>query len=615
MTTHFEQLLPGLFRAADTCNAYVLVRGRSGIAIDPGSGAWLPHVGELGIDRLDWVLLTHTHRDQCAGIYGLDRTATRLAVPDLERHLVDDVESFWHSRQVYHNYNQVPDFLSLPRSAPVDLALHDFDSFAWQDLPLEILPAPGHTPGSIAIIANVGGRRIAFVGDMIEADGRTPLIHALQYRYTSATGAVLLVHSLHHLMGHRPDLLLPGHGEPIEDAEAACTALTRRLRVLAREMWSTADSLDGQSFVRLSEHVFASGTSCCSYYAVLDGTGHALLIDAGYPDSALGDPCFHHYRTRFLPVGIDALMRDHDVQKIDTVIVTHYHDDHVIGVPYLQKRHGSTVWCYDRIAPILERPADFNMPCTMPVPIRVDRTFTDREAFEWRGVRFRMHDLPGQTDLHSGISFDLDGKRYLAMGDSAHFRDGRLAHGHVIFANRVSGRNHLKVAERMLEIAPDVLLHGHHRRVVDGEGRSDTPVTNRDLLDFRNSAVRLAEALGDLVADQPERRCRIDWVRVEPYRVCLQSDEGAALDLVAENLHEAPIELELGFVPTDGVTVEPESVSCRIEPGQTHRSTHHLRLGAVPGPAPTVLCVDVVLDGKHLGWIGHGQIWHGTTGP
>ena len=104
------------------------------------------------------------------------------------------------------------------------------------------------------------------------------------------------------------------------------------------------------------------------------------------------------------------------------------------------------------------------MPCLLPHPIVVQRTFEDRERFTWRGVDLQMHDLPCQTDLHSGVSFTLNGKRYLAMGDSAHLHGGQLTHGHVIFANRVTAANHLKVAERMLEIEPAVLLHGHLRR-------------------------------------------------------------------------------------------------------------------------------------------------------
>ena len=605
----FELVAPGLYRVADTCNAYVIVRGRRAIAVDPGSGSWFDRLQEIGVDRLEWVLLTHTHRDQCAGVYDLDRNVTRLAVPLGERHLIDDVESFWRGRQVNHNYNQIDDFLSLPRSAPVDASLNDFESFTWQGVTLDVLPAPGHSPGSIVLLTEVESTRYAIVGDMIEAPGRAPLIHSLQYAYSSATGAALLAHSLRHLLGHEPHVLLPARGPLIERPAEACEALIDRLRQLCREMWVSQDNLDGQGFIRLSEHLLESNTAGCAYYAVLDGHGRALLIDAGYPCPEMSEPCNYGYRTRFLPTGIDALRRDHDVDQIEVVIPTHYHDDHVIGIPYLQKRFDAQVWSYDRIAPILERPEAFNMPCLFPAPIHVDRRLRDREDFEWRGVQFTMHDLPGQTDLHSGISFDLDGTRWLAMGDSVHVINGKLVHGHVIYANRVTGTNHIRVAERMLEIGPQVLLHGHHRREVDGRGLADTPVTRDDLIDFRTSAGRLAGVLDQTVTDHPNRRCRADWVRVEPYRMFLQPGETADLALLAENVQDEPMTLTMRFVAPDGMSVDAPQVTCRVEAGNTHESRHRLHLHRKTTASPAILCVDVRLDGRPLGWLGHAQVW------
>ena len=605
----YEPLGAGLYRARDTCNAYVLVRGTAALAIDPGSGAWLASLPQLGVERLEWVLLTHTHRDQCAGIYRLDRAVTKLAVPKLERHLVEDVGAFWRSRQVHHNYNQVDDFLSLPRSVPVNLALSDYDDFQWRDLKFQVLPAPGHTPGSIGLLTQLDGRCCAFVGDLIEAPGRVVQIHTLQHAYAGATGAQLLAASLHELMRYKPDRLLPGQGPPIDRPQAACDELVPRLRQLCRRMWASPDTEPPEGFRRLSEHLLVSRSSGCSTYAVLDGTGSAVLIDAGYPDTSLAAACQVGYAARFMGFGIARLMRDHQIKRIEAVLVTHYHDDHVIGVPYLQKRLGSEVWCFDRIGPILEDPTNFNMPCLLPVPICVDRTFADREAVDWGPTRFVFHDMPGQTDLHSGISFDLDGKRWLAVGDSAHLHDGQLTCGHTIFANRVTGQNHLKVARRMLEVAPDVLLHGHPRRIVDGEGRSDTPVTHEDLLAYHHSAEDLAATLRDLVVDQDERRCRADWVRIEPYRLTLQPGASACIELIAENLFGAAVELKIGMICPDGMAVDPPSVSATVGRGACHRSSHRLHLARSDGPSPQIVCADVTVNGKPLGWLGHAQVW------
>ncbi|MDP6451416.1 MAG: MBL fold metallo-hydrolase, partial [Lentisphaeria bacterium] len=521
-----------------------------------------------------------------------------------------DVESFWRTRQIYHNYNQIDDFLSLPYVAPVDLALDDFDVFEWHDVRLEVLPAPGHTPGAIALVGELSGQRLAFVGDMIEAPGRVPQIHSLQYGYSDAGGAELLISSLHYLMKQRPAVLYPGHGPTIERPAESCETLTVRLKAFCQEMYQDIGFQSEPHFLRIGEHLLQSAESGCSWHVVLSDDGHALLIDVGYSPTVLASACRFGYHTRFLPHTVDALLGEQGVKQIDAVIVTHYHDDHVIGIPYLQKRYGTPAWCLDRIAPILREPMRFNMPCLMPRTIRVDRTIADREVFEWRGVDFQMHDLPGQTDLHSGVSFDIDSKRYLAMGDSAHWREGKLAHGNIIFANRVNGRNHLKVAERMLEIEPDVLLHGHHRRKVDGIGRADTPVTREDLLDYRDSAERLNIAIADLATDEPDRRCRADWVRLDPYRLFVSVGSQTAVALIAENLHDQPIHLELRFILPDGISVDHPEVCCALAPGQTHTSNHCLRLESITGSSPTIICVDVVLNDRPLGWIGHTQVWH-----
>ena len=614
MPDPFEPILDGLFRVRDTCNAYVLVRGESAIAIDPGSGRWLKSLGQIGVKRLEWVLLTHTHRDQCAGLYELDRSTTRVAVPAHERHLVEGVESFWRRRRTFHNYNQVGDFLSLPRSVQVNQSLEDFDYFRWGDLELEVLPAPGHTPGSIALHTTQDRKRIVFAGDMLEAQGVVPQIHNLQYTYSDAFGAELLAQSLHLFLDRRPDLICPGRGPLIEEPGTAVHALLERLKALCGEMYYEAELKPDDAFIQVSDHLLQSASSCCSWYAVLSQDRHALLIDLGYQASAHAHLFEMDYRPRFFPHRLEALRAHPAIDRIDAVVVTHYHDDHVVGIPYAQKRWHLPVWCLDRIAPILREPHRFNMPCLLPTPIPVERTFADRQTFDWRSVRFQMHDLPGQTDLHGGISFDLDGERYLAMGDSAHFREGSLCHGHVIFANRVTAANHRKVAARMLEIEPTVLLHGHHRRQIDAngktQGRADTPVTIGDLKDFAASSERLAAGLAAVVADQPARRCRSDWVRIDPYRLQLDPSAPSTINLIAENLDDQPIRVSLRFIEPEGIQVEPPAAQMTIEPGDTGVCEHQVLMSSKPASSPVILCIDVVLNGEPLGWLAECQLWH-----
>ena len=617
-----DQLHPvtdNVFQVRGTCTSYVIVDGDAALVIDPGDGHWWDALSGLGVSKVEWVLLTHTHRDQCSGLYQLDRSTTKLAVPENERHLVEDVESFWRRRPIYHNYNQVADFFSLPRSVPVDVSLEDFDVFRWRDVQLEILPTPGHTPGSITLLGEFSGRRLAFAGDLIDGSGNVPQIHNLQFGYGDALGAELAISSLRFLKNASPDVLCPGHGAPIDSPDRVLESLARRLEAFCEEMHHSIDPAPTEEFIELEPQLLQSARQICSWYVLRSGDGHALLIDLGYSSSAHASPSALGYRTRFLPTHIETLKNNYQVDTIDAVIITHYHDDHVIGVPYLQRRWQVPAWCLKRIAPILREPKRFNMPCLLPRSIVPQRTLEDRERFTWRGIELQMHDLPGQTDLHSGVSFTLNGKRYLAMGDSAHLHGGQLTHGHIIFANRVTAANHLKVAERMLEIEPDVLLHGHHRRQLirdDGQppqGRGDTPVTSQDLLDFKASAERLAGALSSLVDEEDEEKCRADWVRFEPYRLQLAGGESASVEVVIENLHRQPIDVTARLILAPGVTANPATISCRIDPNEQHRSSCSIHLSQQERRGPTIICVDVTRNGQPLGWLAECQLWHAGT--
>jgi glyoxylase-like metal-dependent hydrolase (beta-lactamase superfamily II) len=87
MNAALTQLSEHLYHFADTCNVYLVVDGDAGLLIDAGSGAVLDHLGEAGVRRVEWVLHTHHHRDQCWGTPRLRCHGARVAVPEYERHL------------------------------------------------------------------------------------------------------------------------------------------------------------------------------------------------------------------------------------------------------------------------------------------------------------------------------------------------------------------------------------------------------------------------------------------------------------------------------------------------------------------------------------------------
>ena len=59
--------VPDLFLWTDTCNVYVLRDGDAALLINFGDGSVLDHLSEIGVKRVEWVLFTDHHREQCQG--------------------------------------------------------------------------------------------------------------------------------------------------------------------------------------------------------------------------------------------------------------------------------------------------------------------------------------------------------------------------------------------------------------------------------------------------------------------------------------------------------------------------------------------------------------------
>ena len=113
MSDRLTRLSEHLYRFDDTCNVYLLADGDAGLLIDAGSGAVLDHLSPAGVERVEWVLHTHHHRDQCWGTPRLRRHGARVAAPEYERHLFEQAELFWRTRRTFDNYNDRNTFFTL----------------------------------------------------------------------------------------------------------------------------------------------------------------------------------------------------------------------------------------------------------------------------------------------------------------------------------------------------------------------------------------------------------------------------------------------------------------------------------------------------------------------
>src|SRR5688500_16148835 len=85
---------PDVFVWTDTANVYLLRDGDAALLIDLGDGSVLDRLGGIGVTRVEWVLFTPHHREQCQGAHRLKGTVTRVAAPEGEQGLFERPTNF-----------------------------------------------------------------------------------------------------------------------------------------------------------------------------------------------------------------------------------------------------------------------------------------------------------------------------------------------------------------------------------------------------------------------------------------------------------------------------------------------------------------------------------------
>jgi glyoxylase-like metal-dependent hydrolase (beta-lactamase superfamily II) len=539
---------PNVFVFEDTCNVYLLRRGSQAIAIDFGDGEILDELAELGIDRITDVLLTHHHRDQAQGLRRAVESGIRIWAPDAEKDLFREVGAHWQARALDNNYNNRQDRFALLDDVPIDGTLTDYALFQAGDIAMRVVPTPGHTVGSISLLVEIDGQRMAFTGDLLAAAGKVWSLAATQWTYNGAEGVTATIASALDLRDRAPAVLLPSHGDIIEQPAEAIDLLVERLeRLMELRREPIVTELRAQPYERVTPHLLRNRTSHSTSYVLLSETGKALLVDYGYDFTrSLAAGTDRASRRPWLYT-LDALKRDFGVRAIDVVIPTHYHDDHVAGLNLLRQVEGTQVWAAETFCDVLERPSDYDLPCLWYEPIAVDRHLPTGTTVAWQEYTLTLHEQPGHTRYAVAIELTVDKTRMLFIGDQMGHADGLDLN--YVYAGGFAIDDYRKSAELYSRIQPDLLLSGHWQPLHSGlnhlaelvERGKTLEALHRDLLPLDDI---------DLEAEGPA-------VEVHPYRI--QAIAGQAFQVRAQvrNPHPVVDEMVVKLQAPAGWLVEP----------------------------------------------------------
>lgn len=462
-----ETITRNVFLFRDTCHVYIVRSGDEAVLVDFGDGAVLEALPSLGIRRVTDILITHHHRDQAQGLPPALRrseallTSARIWAPHTEQEYFHSAEHHWQARPLLNNYDVRQDRFSLLEALPIAGTLQDYQAACFGGREWTVLPAPGHTPGSVTLQVEVDGHRLIFSGDLLCGPGNVWSMAALQWSYQGMEGAAVMIPVLLDLRKRAPDLLLPSHGEVIQDPPAAIDLLVHRLRSLldARgENLRMADWLR-EPYERITPHLLRNRTSVANSYVLLSESGRALLIDYGYDFVTSNNSGAARALHRPWLFSLPALKQQFGISKIDVVLPTHYHDDHVAGCGLLHQFEGTQVWAAEPFAEILQHPERFDLPCLWYEPVPVDRVLPLCQPVQWEEYALELYPLAGHTRYAVAVAFTVDGKRVLATGDQ-HKGNAGLGWNYV-YQNRFSIEDYCASAELYAALAPDLILPGH----------------------------------------------------------------------------------------------------------------------------------------------------------
>jgi glyoxylase-like metal-dependent hydrolase (beta-lactamase superfamily II) len=603
------QISPNLYLLRDTCNVYVLKNGDRAVLIDFGSGHVLKLLGGIGVTKVDAILHTHHHRDQCQGDARAVAERIPIHAPQHERHLFDDAENFWRNRRIFHLYYVRNDFFTLTHNVPVAGILRDYDKFRWGPFEFLILPTPGHTLGSITLVGTVDGKKVAFSGDLIQSPGKVVNLYELQYQYGSTDGVDFAVFSLTRLRELGAELLCPSHGEPFAHAESGINDLVAKLKGWV-ESYSPGTTLtvDNKPFA-VTPHLICAHQTTSSFYALISDSGKALFVDYGAASgnffNAFNTAAPVNDRMRFVEHTIPELKARYGLKSVDVAMPSHMHDDHLNGFPHLARHHGARIWCYENMVDVLQKPRGYNLGCILAEPIKVERSFRHGEKFKWEEFEFTVVHSPGHTEYQMAMFVEIDGARVAFTGDamfpSSPGAPYQLRHN-LIFRNWVENDSHLKSMRAILDYQPTLVAPGHGKPFVSNK---------EDLDDLNRRLQKQQEYFHSVIADSDcDFGLNPSWARLYPYQLEARAGSSAAVELRVRNYRPKPMEMEAALVLPAGWKAAPEVATLTIPAKGDASAGFTLSIPADWDRAqPRVAIVaDLQVDGQYLGELAEGVV-------
>ena len=586
----FELISPNLYKFKDACNVYLLKSGSSGILIETGSGKVLDYLGEVGIEKIDWVLHTHSHRDQCLGDLLMKKQGSKIAIGKQEAYtfLPAGLNAPFAPPGNSGKYNNLP---ALPgRMEPfqkvgVDQELTGGMVFNWKQYKIRVIDTPGHTKGSVSFLIEIDGKEICFCGDLMVSGGHVRNLYSMQWIYLQNPGIDSSIVSLQKIREFDPDLILPSHGELINNPEKEINLLSLRLQRVQKCFGrGGAGRWNWSGFVQISPHVIQDcGTT--SQIIISDG-GEALLYDCG---------------KEFTPERLEEAKRKFGIKRIDVIIPSHWHGDHINGISKLAKAERSKIWVWDGLVEHLEYPKHFITTCWSANHIKADRILHEGEEFRWGGYSFKVYHNPVHMEEQMGLYAKVDELDFYFLADgTGNRRDGKMGCALHCYNGITLKSGLMKTAHSFYEANPYICVPAH----------SNCFATNSNTRnEFMKWALETTDAITALLpTPHPEIAYDPYWAVFYPARIIVKPGEEVQIALRLKNHAEHSVTGKIWTRSYGNLIIEQESLEYTLAPGEQKDFPLLVKIDKNASPGVHIVAADIEYDGFIFAEFAHGYI-------
>lgn len=604
-------LHPDLFVWTDTCNVYLLREGDAALLIDLGDGSVLDHLDEIGVKRVEWVLFTHHHREQCQGAARLKDLSVKVAAPEAERPLFERPTDFRKMKVRLGDAFTIhgSSYVRPPIHAiPLDRTFKTNDLFNWRGKEIRCVETSGNSPGAMSYLLRQNGRLLAFSGDVMLEGAKMHTWFDTEWDYGFAAGIRALQKSASRLAELEPAWLLPSHGAVIRHPESQLNEYSEKLRRLEKLYMRGYDveagSVEYQDKVskptlvtnvnQVSPHLFKfkRPNFWPNFCLILADSGRALVVDCGLLDE------------KFLDAALEGMRQHYGLKAIDAIIITHMHGDHFLEAPHLREKWGAPIWALDRMAEVCEHPERFDYAAPIQAygkkgidGVRFDRLFKSGETFQWEGYRFTVDWMPGQTEFALCLHGQIDGRLVAFTGDNIFGDPDNPSHtGHeavVAHNSAILEEGYIYGAEYLKRLNPDLMMGGHSFVM-------DRPAAFIER--YRQWSYQMRDAFQALSPDQ-DYRYGFDpfWARAYPYRVAVRPGEAAEISLHLRNFRPSRQNHRIEIHTPPGLAAEPSVLIGGLKAESRQAFPFRLMVDPKTSSGVRTVAFDVILDGHRYG--------------